>query len=192
MGFPCSARTSCDRGGCPLYSGDSGARPDQGRSPASARRITSARPCTPPQPSIHTGLCITEHQPRVHACRPVRSSPRLSPPDGTAASWALPRASHPLLRAAHVGVGTGHRARTWSNALCHRPSLQSSVVLSTRATSRRTRPSRSRSTSPDTGESGPSHALAHVSIRSHVFGGSTMPAWAPDDRLVSRVRARSR
>ena len=38
-GFPCSARTSCDRGGCPLYSGDNGGRPDRSRSPASARRI---------------------------------------------------------------------------------------------------------------------------------------------------------
>lgn len=48
-GFPCFARTSCDRGGCPLYSGDHGARPDRSRSPASARRITAARPCTPPR-----------------------------------------------------------------------------------------------------------------------------------------------
>ena len=45
----------------------------------------------------------------------------------------------PRSLAAHVGAGTGHRARTWINALGHRVSLQSCVDLSMRATSRRTR-----------------------------------------------------
>ena len=54
-GLPCFARTSCDRGGCPLYSGDSGAHPERSRSPASARRISAARPCTPPQPPSMRG-----------------------------------------------------------------------------------------------------------------------------------------
>ena len=76
-GFPCFARTSCDRGGCPLYSGDGGAHPDRGRSTASARRITAPRSYAPPQHPIDAGLCITKHQPRVQAISPVRSSPRL-------------------------------------------------------------------------------------------------------------------
>jgi hypothetical protein len=75
-GFPRSARSSNDRGGCPLYPGDDGAHPDRPRSPARACRITATRPYTPPQPSIHTGLCLTRHQPRVQAISPVRSSPR--------------------------------------------------------------------------------------------------------------------
>jgi hypothetical protein len=49
----------------------------------------------------------------------------------------------PRLLAAHAGAGTGHRARTWINALHHRLSLQSCVDLSIRATSRRTRRTRS-------------------------------------------------
>ena len=50
-GFPCSARTSCDRGGCPLYSGDNGARPDRSRSPASA--AASQRQSLHPATTIH-------------------------------------------------------------------------------------------------------------------------------------------
>jgi hypothetical protein len=66
-GFPCFARTSCDRGGCPLYSGDGGAHPDRGRSTASAWRVTAPCPYAPPQHPIDAGLCITKHQPRVQA-----------------------------------------------------------------------------------------------------------------------------
>ena len=46
-GFPCFARTSCDRGGCPLYSGDSGAHPDRGRSTASICGLSTARSLNP-------------------------------------------------------------------------------------------------------------------------------------------------
>jgi hypothetical protein len=76
-GFPCFARTSNDRGGCPLYSGDGGAHPDRSRSPVSACRIPATCPCAPPQHPIDAGLRITKHQPRVQAMSPVRSSPRL-------------------------------------------------------------------------------------------------------------------
>ena len=55
---------------------------------------------------------------------PVRSSPRLWPPDGTGALGLFPELRTPPLRATHVGAGTGHRARTRNNALRHRPSLQ--------------------------------------------------------------------
>jgi hypothetical protein len=87
-GFPCFARTSCDRGECPLYSGDNGAHPDRSRSPASACRITATCPYAPPQHPIDTRLCFTKHQPRVQTISPVRSSPRLWPPDGNGRPWA--------------------------------------------------------------------------------------------------------
>ena len=76
-GFPRFARTSCDRGGCPLYSGDNGAHPDRSRSPASVRRITATCPYAPPQHPIDTGLCFTKHQPRVQNdfTRPIFPSP---------------------------------------------------------------------------------------------------------------------
>jgi hypothetical protein len=58
-------------------------------------------------------------------------------------SWAFPRALHPAItRSAHRGR-TGDLARTRNIPLCHRPRLQTSVVYSKRATSRRTRDCRS-------------------------------------------------
>jgi hypothetical protein len=54
-GFPRFARTSNDRGGCPLYPGDDGAHPAWPRSQARACRISAARPCTPPQPPSMRG-----------------------------------------------------------------------------------------------------------------------------------------
>ena len=54
-GFPRSARTSNNRGGCPLYPGDDGAHPGWPRSPAPVRRFSTARPCTPPQPPSMRG-----------------------------------------------------------------------------------------------------------------------------------------
>ena len=87
-GFPRSARTSCDRGGCPLYSGDGGAHPDRSRSPASACRITATCPYAPPQPSIDAGLCFTKHQPRVQVLHPSDLPLAWTLPDGTGASWA--------------------------------------------------------------------------------------------------------
>jgi hypothetical protein len=54
-GFPRSARTSSDRGGCPLYLGDDGAHPGWPRSPARVCRFSTARPCTPPQPPSMRG-----------------------------------------------------------------------------------------------------------------------------------------
>ena len=51
--------------------------------------------CTPPQLSIYAGLWFTKHQPRVHACSPVRSSPRPSPPDKTAALRLSPELRTP-------------------------------------------------------------------------------------------------
>jgi hypothetical protein len=58
-----------------------------------------------------------------------------------AATWAFPRGFRtPPTRSRRrtQGVGTGHRARTWNNALRHQPNLQSCVFTRLRATSRRT------------------------------------------------------
>ena len=91
---------------------DHGARPDRSRSPASARRITAARPCTPPRRRIYAELCITKHHQgftRVHpsdfplACGSRMQRQRLG---------LYPELRTPPLRATHVEVGTGHRART--------------------------------------------------------------------------------
>jgi hypothetical protein len=60
-GIPRSARTSCDRGGRPLYPGDNGAHPDRWRLTAGIRRFSAASPCTP-QPSHQAGVRITRHQ----------------------------------------------------------------------------------------------------------------------------------
>jgi hypothetical protein len=96
MGFPRSARTSNDRGGCPLYPGDDGAHPDWPRSPARIRCFSAARPCTPPRPSIHARLRMTRHQRGFKQfTRPVFPSPVA--PGWNESPWALPRAPHPTL-----------------------------------------------------------------------------------------------
>ena len=70
---------------------------------------------------------------------PVRSSPRLWPPDGSGASWAFPRASHPAITRSARRGGDGsieHGPETSSTASAEPPT---SRVYSVCATSRRTR-----------------------------------------------------
>ncbi len=98
-------------------------------------------PCTPPQPSIHAGLRLTKHQPRVQTISPVRSSPRLWLPDETGTLGLEPRASHPALTS-HARRGGDRSSSTDLNQRSTSPStqsLQSCVDPSMRATSRRTR-----------------------------------------------------
>ena len=66
-----------------------------------------------------TRLRLTRHQPRVHACSPVRSSLACDRPDGTGRPWASPGLRTPPTksRTAHARAGTGHRARTWNYTL---------------------------------------------------------------------------
>ena len=53
--------------------------PDRGHYPPAP--AASQRPVPPPRkPSHRRGSCLTRHQPRVHTCSPVQSSPRLWPP----------------------------------------------------------------------------------------------------------------
>jgi len=75
-GFPRSARTSNDRGGCPLYSGDNGAHPDRSRSPASIRRILNGTSLHPATTTIDAGLRLTKHQQGFKQfTRPIFPSP---------------------------------------------------------------------------------------------------------------------
>jgi hypothetical protein len=117
-GLPRFARTSCDRGGCPLYPEDGGAPPGQVVSLTGACRSTAASPCTP----LHIPSCgasLHEASTGVHAIHPSGLPLACGRPDGTGRPWASPGASHPADQepTTHAEAGTGHRARTWNYAL---------------------------------------------------------------------------
>jgi hypothetical protein len=97
----------------------------RGRSPRPwSRRLTCPlSPCTPPQPSIHAGLCLTRHQPGVHTRRPSGLPLARRARMERERRGLSPELGAPRLLAPHVGVGTGHRARTRNNALRHQHSL---------------------------------------------------------------------
>jgi hypothetical protein len=106
-GLPRSARMSCGRGGCPLYPGNCGARTAGRSSPAAARRLAAARPCTPVQqpttagflsPGIIKGFTVVHPSGLPLACGPraEREPSGLSPGLHT-----------PPSPAAHAGAGTG-------------------------------------------------------------------------------------
>jgi len=143
-GLPRSARTSCDRGGCPLYPEDGGAPPGL-RDVLSRRLPLHGGQSLHPAPTSHlAGLCFTRHQrgfkPFTRPVFPLPVAARME----RAATWASPRGFRTppaKSRRRTPGVGTGHRARTWNNALRHQPILQSCVFTRLRATSRRTVPS---------------------------------------------------
>jgi hypothetical protein len=106
-GLPRSARMSCGRGGCPLYPGDCGARTAGRSSPAAARRLAAARPCTPVQQPTTGGFLSRG------IIKGSRSFTRPAFPSPVAPGWnGSPRACPPGLHtppspAAHAGVGTG-------------------------------------------------------------------------------------
>ncbi len=94
-----------------------------------------------------TGFSLNEASTRVHAIRPVRSSPRLWPPGWNEPPLGFPpglRTPPTRSRTTHAEVGTGHRARTWNYTLNITSSISNPVVHSMRATSCRTSPKRSR------------------------------------------------
>ena len=94
-GFPRSARTSCDRGGRPLYPGDDGAHPDRWRLPAGVCRFAAARPCTPLQLPSLRGLRLTRESTRVPPIRPSGLPQPVAARMERAALGLKPRASHP-------------------------------------------------------------------------------------------------
>ena len=138
-GFPRSTRARHDRGGRPLYPGDGGVLPAD-------RLVSSRRLPLPSGQSLHpaghipsAGLERDEASSGVHSRSPVRSSPRLWPPDGTGALGLLPRASHPAVtRDARQG---GDRPWTLARNYTFDISRTSNrCVHSSRATSCRTEP----------------------------------------------------
>jgi hypothetical protein len=73
-----------------------------------------------PAPTSHrAGLSLHEASPRVQQFHPSGLPLARGRPDGTGRPWAFPRASHPADQepTTHVGVATGHQARTWNYAL---------------------------------------------------------------------------
>ena len=107
-GFPRSTPARYDRGGCPLYPGDCGARTAGRSSPAAARRLAAARPCTPVQQPTTGGFLsrgiIKGSRPHVHPSGlPLACSPRVE----REPSGFFPGLHTPPLPAAHAGVGTG-------------------------------------------------------------------------------------
>ena len=106
-GLPRSARMRCGRGGCPLYPGDCGARTAGRSSPAAARRLAAARPCTPVQRPTTGGFLSRG------IIKGSRSFTRPAFPWPVAPGWnGSPRASSPGFTpprspAAHAGAGTG-------------------------------------------------------------------------------------
>ena len=111
-GLPRSARTSCDRGGCPLYPEDDGAHP--AGSPPRPAPAASQRPVPKPRHNIPPCEALL-HGPStgVHSRSPVRSSPRPRPRDGTGGASASPRASHPAV--------TGNARQGRGQAIEHGP-----------------------------------------------------------------------
>ena len=105
--MPRSARMSCGRGGCPLYPGDCGARTAGRSSPAAARRLAAARPCTPvQQPTTGGFLSRGIIKGSLSFTRPAFPSPVA--PGWSGSPRACPPGLHtPPLPAAHAGVGTG-------------------------------------------------------------------------------------
>ena len=105
-GLPRSARMSCGRGGCPLYPGDCGARTAGRSSPAAARRLAAACPCTPvQQPTTGGFLSRGIIKGSRSFTRPAFPSPVA--PGGAGALGLVPPGLHtPPLPAAHAGVGT--------------------------------------------------------------------------------------
>ena len=124
-GLPRSARTSCDRGGCPLYPEDGGALPGQSiPRPAPA---ALPRPVPAPRSNIPScGALLDEASTRVHAIHPS----------------GLPLACGPRMERAALGLSpelrtppTRSRRRTpgWGQAIEHGPGT-------TRSTSHRVDP----------------------------------------------------
>jgi hypothetical protein len=95
-GLPRSARTSCDRGGCPLYPEDGGAHPGQGTCSAGACRSMAASP-DHPAPASHRQGSASRGINEGLRDSPVRSSLACGRAGGTGSPWASPRASHPAV-----------------------------------------------------------------------------------------------
>jgi len=109
-GLPRSTLTSYDRVGCPFYPGDRRCSPDRMPCPASACRLSAARPNTPPErPTArsHYSRGINEGS----RDSPVRSALTRDLHDGTEILRLSPGLRTPPSPAAHAKEGARHRAR---------------------------------------------------------------------------------
>jgi hypothetical protein len=136
-GLPRSARTSCDRGGCPLYPENDGAHP-AGSPPRPAPAASQRQVLRSRQQQAIDGVPFTRHQTRVHAIHPS-GLPLAHAPGMEPAALRLP----PELRtlpspATHVEGGDRPSSTDLELPLNSHPSISNPVVHSMRATSRRT------------------------------------------------------
>ena len=129
-GLPRSARTSCDREGCPLYPGDDGAHPGPGTVPG--RRLPHLSGNVPAPRLRHstwqgfTSRGINEGS----SNSPVRSSPHPPPPGWNEQPLRLsPELRTPPTKSqtTHVGVGTGQLSTDLEQRSTTSADLQSSV-----------------------------------------------------------------
>ncbi len=115
-GLPRSARTSCDRGGCPLYPEDSGAHP-AGSPPRPAPAASQRQSLYPATTSHHARLRFTRHQQGFNHVHPS-GLPLARAPGVEPATLRLPPSFAPRRHQQRTsGAGTGHRARTWNYSL---------------------------------------------------------------------------
>ena len=93
-GFPRFTPARYDRGGCPLYPGDSGAPPGRMPCPAGACRFPAASPCTP-HPHPTSGAPQSRGINEGSRDSPVRSAPHLWPPGWDGRPLGFPLCSAP-------------------------------------------------------------------------------------------------
>ncbi len=160
-GLPRSARTSCDRGGCPLYPEDSGAHPI-GSPPRPAPAASQRQSLYPATTSHRARLRFTRHQQGFNHVHP--SGLPLAHTTGVepAALRLPPELRTPPLPAAHVRGGDRPSSTDLELPLNSHPSISNPVVHSMRATSRRT----AKCASPAAGPRCPAFAFARASARS--------------------------
>ena len=120
-GLPRSARTSCDRGGCPLCPEDGGAHHELRRVLSRRLPLHHGQSLNPATTSHHARLCFTRHQTGVHVVHPsglpLACDPRVE--RGRLGLFPELRTPPTRSRTTHVGEGTGHRARTWNYRSTH-------------------------------------------------------------------------
>ena len=128
-GLPRSARVRCGRGGCPLYPGDCGARTAGRSSPAAARRLAAARPCTPVQRPT-TGGFLSRGIIKGSRSFTRPAFPWPVAPGGTGALGLPPRASHPAVTGGACRGGDRHHGHL-PELRHHQLVLQSTQPLTT-------------------------------------------------------------
>jgi hypothetical protein len=140
-GLPRSARTSFDRGGCPLYPEDGGAHPGL-RDVLSRRLPLPSGQSFDPAPASHRQGSASRGINEGSSNSPVRSSPRLRPPGWNEPPLGLPPDAsaprRPGADDARQGRGQAVEHGPGTTRSTSHPLTLQSVVPSLRATSRRT------------------------------------------------------